>query len=256
MDVSPSYTWTNHEYDDPIIHNYTHIFIYIYIISKYTIPTIQNPSQKIHHLPTTTPSRFLAWCYFYLNKIQVARFNGLPVFTERTPSPPHLPFGTLEVVVDEVLFLEHLTSRWLKASQGPKQEGTNQHARSWVLGFCCEKKRDQQKCHHLQMRDELMSWKRTMASWKNGSWMYPLVNWDSWLETGPFDLKMYFLLKIVIFQPAMLVYQRVVGKKARNIQELLVFFWEKHWTKIHHLNTSSANYVSLPEGSWKTCFSF
>ena len=195
----------------------------------------------------------------------MARFNGLPVFTERTPSPPHLPFGTLEVVVDEVLFLEHLTSRWLKASQGPKQEGTNQHARSWVLGFCCEKKRDQQKCHHLQMRDELMSWKRTMASWKNGSWMYPLVNWDSWLETGPFDLKMYFLLKIVIFQPAMLVYQRVVGKKARNIQELLVFFEKNIGPKfitLIHLQPTMLVYqrvvgklvfpfkASLGEGPW------
>ena len=37
---------------------------------------------------------------------------------------------------------------------------------------------------------------------------YPLVNKHSWLENGP-GLKMYFLLKMVILQPAMLVYQIV-----------------------------------------------
>ncbi len=29
------------------------------------------------------------------------------------------------------------------------------------------------------------------------------------MEDGPFEFKMYFLLKMVIFQPAMLVYQRI-----------------------------------------------
>ena len=37
---------------------------------------------------------------------------------------------------------------------------------------------------------------------------YPPVNKHSWLENGP-GMKMYFLLKMGIFQPAMLVYQRV-----------------------------------------------
>ncbi len=37
---------------------------------------------------------------------------------------------------------------------------------------------------------------------------YTPVTWHSWLENGS-GLKMYFLLKMGIFQPAMLVYQRV-----------------------------------------------
>ena len=39
---------------------------------------------------------------------------------------------------------------------------------------------------------------------------YTPVNQHSWLQNGRFDLKMYFLLKMGIFQPAMLVYQRVL----------------------------------------------
>ena len=42
--------------------------------------------------------------------------------------------------------------------------------------------------------------------------VYTPVIQHSWLENGP-GLKMYFLLKMGIFQPAMLVYQRVTAKE-------------------------------------------
>lgn len=107
MDVSPSCTRTNHEYDDSIIY----IYIYININTKYNtiyINTISQPSKNNIKQQSSKPPSDFRWCYFTLKESPTRHFlNVLQALTE--PTHPHLPLRTLEVLVDEVLFLEHLS---------------------------------------------------------------------------------------------------------------------------------------------------
>lgn len=105
MDVSPSYIWTNHEYDDPIIYIYIYNNKFKFHIHKYNIPTPHPKTTKNNYLPNHL--RILGGATLPLKTPQPGTFfNLLQVFTE--PTHPHLPLRTLEVLVDEVLFLEHL----------------------------------------------------------------------------------------------------------------------------------------------------
>ena len=63
---------------------------------------------------------------------------------------------------------------------------------------------------------------------------------SSWLENGP-EMKMYFLLKIGIFQPAMLVYQRVVklGSFPQVGGKHIIFSWKDHLAFLLRINCQS-----------------
>lgn len=88
----------------------SYIYIYININTKYNtiyINTISQPSKNNIKQQSSKPPSDFRWCYFTLKESPTRHFlNVLQALTE--PTHPHLPLRTLEVLVDEVLFLEHL----------------------------------------------------------------------------------------------------------------------------------------------------
>ena len=89
----------------------SYIYIYININTKYNtiyINTISQPSKNNIKQQSSKPPSDFRWCYFTLKESPTRHFlNVLQALTE--PTHPHLPLRTLEVLVDEVLFLEHLS---------------------------------------------------------------------------------------------------------------------------------------------------